>query len=448
MNALHKFPVLDLVTEDSVALEFAAKHADELRYDHTLGKWFRWNGAIWQREDTKLAYSYARKLSRELAIIRDDVKLQMSAGRAAFCDGVERLAKSDRAFAVTSDIWDRDLWLLGTPDGTVDLRTGELRPADPHDYITKRTSVGPADTADCPIWLTFLREATRGDQAMIDFLQKWYGYSLTGDTREESLLFCWGPGGNGKGTMMNTIQDIFGDYCTTAAMDTFVLTKGDKHTTDTAYLARARLVITTEVEEGQVWAQKKINQLTGRDLVTCRFLYHDNFSFTPEFKLNISGNNKPRFKSVDDAARRRVNLAPFVNKPERPDLTLKDRLKAERPAILRWMIDGCLAWQQFGLKPPPVVQEATAEYFAAQDYFGQWLEECCIIDPTLNIKPAIALKSFQDWCKLNGEEVTDNRSLRGLIEKDSRFRYVTTRGTPYIRGLGLKPSEDDWHRDH
>jgi hypothetical protein len=201
----------------------------------------------------------------------------------------------------------------------VQLRTGKLRPASQSDCITKLASVGPSEKVDCPIWLAFLNQATRDDKELVAFLKRWFGYCLTGDTREHKLVFAWGPGGNGKGVLMNTISTIFGDYCTTAAMDSFVVTRSDKHTTDMAMLARARLVMTTEVEEGHTWAQAKVNQLTGGDPITARFMRRDNFTYIPQFKLSISGNNKLRLNNVDDAARRRINMVPFVNKPTKPD---------------------------------------------------------------------------------------------------------------------------------
>jgi putative DNA primase/helicase len=432
-----------LITEDSVALGFASIHAKELRFDHDAGAWFRWTGVAWRREGTKLAYSYARKLARVHSAASDNFKAQLVAGKASFAAGVERFAQSDRCFAVTNEVWDPDPYLLGTPDGTVDLRTGKLRPASQSDCITKLASVGPSEKVDCPIWLAFLNQATRDDKELVAFLKRWFGYCLTGDTREHKLVFAWGPGGNGKGVLMNTISTIFGDYCTTAAMDSFVVTRSDKHTTDMAMLARARLVMTTEVEEGHTWAQAKVNQLTGGDPITARFMRRDNFTYIPQFKLSISGNNKLRLNNVDDAARRRINMVPFVNKPTKPDDTLKERLKAEHPAILRWMINGCLEWQKGGLQPPESVQAATDEYFDAQDYFGRWLDECCIVHPTLEAKPSVALKSFQEWCGNNGEEIVDSRRFHGLVEKADGLRsMVSSTGARVVRGLGLKAPPD------
>ena len=435
-----------LITENSVALAFARQHRESLRYCHHAGAWYQWTGHYWRREETKLAYSWARKLARQIAKDTNNFKARLEAGKASFSGGIERMAQTDRAFAVTSKIWDQDVWLLSTPGGTVDLRTGQLRPPRQQDHITKQTAVAPAETADCPMWFKFLEQATQGDEALVTFLQRWFGYCLTGETREEALVFCYGPGGNGKGVLMHTVFNIMHDYAKKTAMDTFVVGRGDKHTTDIAMLVGARLVVTTETEEGQAWAEAKVKDLTGRDPITARFMRRDNFIFTPQFKLTVSGNHKPGLKTVDDAIKRRVMMFPFLHKPVEPDKTLSDRLEREWPQILRWMILGGIEWQRVGLCPPPVVLETTKDYFDAQDYFGRWLEECCKLHLTLETKPSELLRSFQDWCRDNGEEASDNRRLRGLIEKTPGLRYVKTGGNRSVRGIGLNPPVNDWRR--
>jgi putative DNA primase/helicase len=428
-----------LITEGAVSDAFAAAHQSQLRFDHTAGRWFLWDGTRWRREETRIAYRWAHDVAKRLAADTENAKVIITAGKASFAGGVERLAQSDRAFAVIHEIWDRDPWLLGTPGGTVDLTTGRMRPARQEDFITKLVAVAPADGAECPLWLKFLGETTGNDDALIGFLQRWFGYCLTGITREHALLFVHGDGGNGKGVAMNTVFGIMGDYAANAAMDSFVVTRGDKHTTDLAMLAGARMVMTTEVEEGQTWAEARIKTLTGEDPITARFMRQDNFTFMPRFKLTISGNHKPALKTVDNSTRRRFNIVPFTRKPAKPDDKLPEKLIKEWPAILRWMIDGCIEWQQFGLCPPKVVTEATTDYFEAQNYFGRWLDECCILDKGLEVKPAILLHSFQDWCRQNGEEMTDNRRLRGMLEKTSGVHYKKTDGVRAVKGIGLKP---------
>ena len=354
------------ISEDAVALQFAASFSDMFRYCHSAGAWHEWDRAAWIKDQTGKAFDLIRAVAREVAAPAggDD---QKKAGKASFAAGVERFARADRALAVKADFWDRNPMLLGTPGGTVDLKTGVLRPSDRADGITKLTAVAPAPTADCPIWLEFLHQATNGDAELIRFLQQWCGYCLTGDISEHALLFVYGPGGNGKGVFLNTVAKIFDAYHKTAPMETFTASSSDRHTTDLAGLHGARLVAVSETEEGKAWAESKIKSVTGGDPVSARFMRQDFFEYEPLYKLTIIGNHKPRLRNVDDAMRRRVNMAPFIHKPAEVDPYLGDKLKKEWPAILRWMIDGCLDWQKNRLMRPKVVTDATAEYFEDQE---------------------------------------------------------------------------------
>jgi putative DNA primase/helicase len=278
-----------LVTEDSAALQFTARYAGDLRYDHKLGKWLVWTGKLWKIEETKLAFSWARDLVRELAK-NEEPKVRIQAGKLGFAAGVEKFAQADRAFAVTQEIWDRDPYLLGTPDGVVDLRTGSLLPPARELFITKATAVAPAQSADCPLWLRFLDESMRGDAGLVAFLKSFSGYMLTGDVSEHALMFGYGEGGNGKTVFCNTLSCVMGDYAVSAAMDAFVAARGEQHPTDMAMLRGARMVSATETEEGRAWAESKLKRLTGGDPVTARFMRQDFFTYLPQFKLLIIGN--------------------------------------------------------------------------------------------------------------------------------------------------------------
>lgn len=426
------------LTEDGVALAFAAQHGGELLYCHDTGSWYVWTGAMWRRDRTKSAFAWTRETSRDMASPAND-QAKTRIGRAAFAAGVERFAQADQRFAVTSEMWDRDPFLLGTPGGVVELRTAELRPARQADGITRLTAVVPAAAPDCPLWLAFLDQATAGDQGLIRFLRQWCGYSLTGDTREHALLFGFGPGGNGKSVFINTVAGIMGSYALTAGMETFTASQHERHSTELARLRGARVVTASETEEGRAWAETRIKQLTGGDPITARFMRQDDFTYLPQFKLTIIGNSKPILKNVDEAARRRFNIVPFLNEPSQPDRHLEAKLKAEWPAILRWMIEGCLDWQLHGLARPKVVTDATAEYFEAQDHFARWLAECCDLIPTMSTKPSHLLHSFAQWCLANGEPAPGTRNLRGMIERTRGLRYATRDGIQWVLGIAIRP---------
>jgi putative DNA primase/helicase len=426
----------DIVTEDSAAQEFVDLHEQELRYDHTIKKWYRWTGQFWQRDDTALAFHWSRQLARHLAQ-KQDARARYITSKVSFAGSVEKFARSDPKVAVTRDYWDPDKYLLGTPGGTVDLRTGGLRPASPEDLITRQTAVAPADTADCPNFKQFLKQATNGDDELTSFLQQFCGYCLTGDTKEQALIFIHGDGGNGKGVLQRVLGNVMGSYTATATMDTFMASNFDKHSTDLASLADARLVMASETEEGRLWAEAKIKQMTGGDKIKARFMRQDNFTFMPEFKLFLIGNNQPNLKQVNNAIRRRFNIVPFIYKPAEVDFDLEElKLKPEWPGILRWFIDGCLKWQKTALKRPKVITEANEEYFGEQDLLQQWIDECCDLKASIWDTSKNLFASWSDWMTERGENPGSQKSLTqslkkrpGISKKDAK----TARGLEGIR---------------
>src|SRR5262249_4218667 len=292
---------------------------------------------------------------------------------------VERLAKADRRLAATADQWDTCAWSLQDDCMTIDLHTGIARDSVSTDYITKKAACAAAPNGTPhPLWTAFLERITAGNSELQRFVQRYVGYCLTGVTTEHKFVFAYGTGANGKSTFISTIAAIFGDYATIADMATFIATSSERHPTDLAKLRGARLVVAQETQKGRRWDETKIKALTGGARITARFMRQDFFDFDPTFKLFIVGNHKPRLHTVDEAMRRRLLLVPFtvqIPLAER-DPNLLQKLKPERPAILRWCINGCLDWQRVGLAPPAIVQDATAAYFADQDTLQQWLDEC------------------------------------------------------------------------
>lgn len=415
-------PVLDpsSLSEDMLAQVFEYRHADQLRYCHTAGAWYAWTGTRWQQEKTQRAFNFAREICRDFGFS------QAKFSRAATAGAVERFSQAARCFAVTAEIWDKAPWLIGTPGGTVDLLTGELRASVQDEHITRQAATAPAPTGTTPKrWLAFLEDATRGDAELIRFLQQVAGYSLTGDTSEHALFFIYGAGGNGKSVFLNTLTGILGEYAQTAAMDTFAASKHDKHPTDLAMLKGARLVSASETEDGRAWAEAKIKQMTGGDPITARFMRRDFFTYRPEFKLVIVGNHKPRLNNIDDATKRRFNIIPFIHKPTVPNPNLERVLRAEWSAILRWMIDGCLDWQKNGLQRPAVVIEATREYFEDQDVFSQWFDESCEHDAGHREANTALFTSWKRYAEAAGESAGTAKSFGEAMRKRGLEPYRT-----------------------
>lgn len=304
--------------------------------------------------------------------------------------------------------------------------------------ITKSTSVAPAPGMPAA-WLAFLWEATGGNADFQRYLQQICGYCLTGDISEHALFFIYGPGGNGKSVFLNTITALMGDYAVTAPVDIFLNSKSERHSTELAMLRGARLVAVPETEEGRSWKENLVKQLTGGDKVTARFLYKEFFSFTPQFKLVIVGNHKPRLLNVDEAMRRRFHILPFTCTPAKPDKHLEDKLRVEYPQILNWMLEGMQDWKANGFHIPAVVRSATDEYFAAQDLFGQWLDENCEMISGQDTAAAILYNNWKDYAEKRGEHsgampsFADNLTKRG-------FKKRKTRNANLYESLSLKGS--------
>jgi putative DNA primase/helicase len=239
------------------------------------------------------------------------------------------------------------------------------------------------------------------------------------------------------------------DYAVNAPADTFTASNHDRHPTELAMLRGARLVAASETEQGRAWAENRIKQLTGGDPITARFMRGDFFTFDPEFKLMIIGNHQPTLANVDDATRRRFNIVPFLHKPTSPDLRLSDKLKAEWPAILRWMIDGCLDWQAHRLTRSQSVLEATAAYFDEQDLFGQWLATCCEVREGKDRLTESTAKLFASWkgfAAQAGEKAGSHKGF-SMEMKKRKFQQGRSGAARFFRGIRLRLAECDTSGD-
>ena len=405
--------------EDSIALAFADRHAHELRYVAIWRRWLAFGGAHWAHDDTLHVFDRARAICREAAA--ESRAIAGSVASAKTVAAVERLARSDRRLAATAAQWDAEPWLLTAGDRTIDLRTGVERAPDPADYITRAAGCAAAGAAH-PTWTKFLRRVTGEDFELEQFLQRYAGYCCSGNTSEHAFVFAYGTGANGKSTFVSTIAKIPGEYATVADMNTFLASNSERHPTDLAKLAGARFVVAQETQKGRRWDETKLKALTGGDKIAARFMRADYFDYEPTFKLLIAGSHKPRLDSVDEAMRRRLLLVPFTVQipPAERDPELTRKLQPEWPAILRWCIDGCFAWQRIGLAPPTRVREATENYFADEDTVSQWLEECTHDGGQFAFTRSRELfASWKIWCENCNQKPGSMKALsQTLIDKE------------------------------
>jgi putative DNA primase/helicase len=424
--------------DDALALKFTEQHGESLRFTATWGRWSVWDGCVWRQDETLNVFDLARKVCRVESAACEDDRLAVRIASAATVAAVERLARADRQHAATVDQWDADPWLVNTPGGVVDLRTGKLRPAERGDYMTKISAVAPG--GECPLWRAFIARITNGDDEFQRFLQRMAGYTLTGVTQEHALFFLHGTGANGKSVFLNTISRVMGNYARSAPIEAFIASKSEHHPTELAGLQGARLITAVETEEGRQWAESKLKTLTGGDSISARYMRQDFFQFTPQFKLIIAGNHKPGLRTVDEAMRRRFNLLPFsmtVPVAER-DVDLPEKLRKEWGGILQWMIEGCLAWQTEGLHRPATVSEATEDYLAAEDALARWIEDRCVRGVN-NRETTFGLWSdWQQWANTHDEVCGSQKRFSENLEARG-FTKTRTNAARGFQGIGLQP---------
>lgn len=435
----HASPV---ITDACLADLLADKIEGSIRYVSAWSKCFHFTGTVWGHERTNLVRDLTRQFCQGIAGEQGDDKSAVRIASSKTIAGVQTLALAHRDIAATVEQWDQDIFSLNTPTGVVNLRTGQIRPQCPTDYLTKITAVAPDANCPTPTWLTFLKRIFAEDDTLIAYLQRVFGYSLTGSTQEHSMFFGYGTGSNGKSVLLETVAGIMGDYHTTAPIETFTAASGDRHPTELARLVGARLVTAAETESGRRWAESRIKTLTGGDRVAARFMRQDFFEFKPKFKLFIIGNHKPVLRTVDEAIRRRLNMLPFgVTIPaEQRDPALAEKLASEWPGILQWMILGCVAWQEQGLAPPTAVTEATEKYLEAQDTVQSWLGECCDIGAKHKDTAANLYCSWKAYAESAGEVAGCSKALGEELEKVG-FTAKRTKKARTLHGLMVKPTE-------
>jgi putative DNA primase/helicase len=458
------FPLNDLGN----AMRLITQHSAALRYVIGIG-WHVWDGRRYEFDPAmiaarRLAHETARTMllqtfgqparTKEQAEARKTlIKFAISSGNANKIAGM--LSQAEPHLAVAADDLDREPWPLNCLSGTIDLRTGAMQPHAQADLLTKLVPVGYDPTAVCPTWLRFLSEIFAGDEAMIAFVQRALGYSLSGSTREQVIFILHGGGANGKSVLLEVIAALLSDYASHCPAKTFVSDEigGSGIPNDVARLAGARFVSIVETEHNKKLAEGLVKQATGGDKLTARFMRQEFFEFTPRFKIWLATNHKPRIRGTDNAIWRRIRLLPFnvtfVDKdgalPGQPvkDLDLKDKLLAELPGILNWVIAGCMAWQNDGgLKPPVAVSEATKEYRESQDIVAGFVDDRCNVDPGIECASGELYDAYKKWCVENGERTISSSEFGASLSEKG---YITRKGTHGIRmrkGLNLRPIYD------
>ena len=429
---------IDYTNEDGLAMAFSHQFSEDWRYCAPWSKWLVWNGVRWNIDKALYVMHLCRLICRVASAHADAPKIKGRLASSGTISAIERIVRSEPRHSATVDEWDSNAWLLNTPGGVVDLRTGARGPHDRDRRMTKVSTATPQ--GQCPVWRNFLVNVTGGDEALQDYLQRVVGYCLTGDISTHALFFLYGTGANGKSVFVNVISTVLGDYAANAPMDTFMESRSDRHPTDLAGLRGARFVSATETEQGRRWNESKIKAITGGDDITARLMHQDFFTYSPQFKLLIAGNHKPAIRNIDEAMRRRMHLIPFTITvpPEKRDPLLTEKLLAERDGIMAWAVQGCLLWQSHGLRQPQSVMAATDEYFEAEDAMGRWVSERCNLGVNHKALTATLFNDWKQWAELSGEYIGTQRRFSDALLARRFEKWRNSMGVRGYQGIDLK----------
>jgi putative DNA primase/helicase len=442
------------------AERFVDTHRDRVLWCPTRKAYLCWDGKryAWDErgEAVKLAHLTARGIFHEAADAESEEEQKAITKWALASQNESRinamLSQARPYLAVGMEELDRDPWLVNCQNGTLDLRTGRLKDHDPTDRITKIVPEDYDPDASCPRFKRFLKEALV-DNALINFVKRYSGYTLTGITRERLLAILYGLGKNGKTTLVELLHEVLGDYARNTDVETLLIKKYQGVGNDVAALKGARFVSAAEVEKGRRLAESKVKQLTGRDTVTARFLFGENFDFRPEFKLWLSTNNKPVIQGTDDAIWDRIRLIPFTQRFDGPkaDTKLPDKLRGELAGVFAWMVEGCLEWQEHGLEEPKTVTDATKQYREEMDTLASFLDETCVIGPSYRVLAETLYQRYAMWCDKSGERKDPKKAFVARLGERGFDRRRETAGVNKGRyiwlGIGFRsgdePPEDD-----
>ena len=444
-------PAESSMTDWARAKIFSDNHRDIVRYSYTMNCWYIWDGKRWKPDHSggifQLAKLTIHNMYNDVLPNIDDYdkkkKFAISLVRAENQHALKAMldsASNEPDIPINVLEFDKQLDMINVNNGVVDLNTGKLLPHDKGYNMTKMLLLDYDRGGKCAAWLDFLNTTFQGDSELINFIQRFLGYCLTGYTDEQVFCIFYGHGSNGKGTLIDTVMNVMGEYAKTTEPETIIKKKYERSSTnDLADLWGARFVTTSETETYQELDEGRIKRITGQDPIKCRFLYKDLFEYIPEYKLILLTNHEPIIKSHDYSIWRRVLKVPFDMKLPREqwNLNLRRELLDEREGIFNWLVQGAVMWKASGLQIPPAVIKATDEYKEELDVVGDFITMCTDTGTKHTVKNTELYTCYQQWCEATmNKPFATNTFSRALIERG--FNNVKINGMRGKKGIDIK----------
>ena len=442
-------------------LRMRDQFATVLKFNAVDKKWFFFNGSYWQEDiGNQRVELAAERVANSIKKEKPELSFSTKTDEDKAMNEWYRFQKDSRSHMAKMHMidefkkyvivkhgeFDKEDMLLNTESGYVDLSSGELHDHDIDKKFSHQTVVEYSDNVDAPLWEKFLNQIFNNDEELIHYVQKAIGYSFTGSVDEQCLFILNGRGRNGKSVFSNVVSDVAGNYAKQMNVQTIVAKKNQSGSanSDIARLEGARIVTSSELNEGDRFDESLVKQLTGGDKILARFLYGSEFEYKPKFKIWMATNHLPIIRGTDDGIWRRIKIIPFnIQIPkEKVDKKLEYKLKAEYTGILNWIVQGAIMWQQEGLEDPEAVTKVIETYRAEMDPLDAFLEECCTTGQNYSIKAREMYDAYHEWAKESEEyKMSLNKFGREMSKKLLRAKR---RDGWYYVGLKLKEPDSDY----
>lgn len=438
-------------TDAGNAERIAGIIGDNWQFCQEIRTWLYWNGKYWEEASKEDLVPLAVDSMRFLADYGNNLPLSTSKEEQKKRENIiswlhksENNGKIIQMLNIFSALqktsykkFDSGKWELNCQNGTVNLKTGVLNPHIREDYNTKICNASYRAFRPGCLWEKTIK-AILPDKEVRHWMQKFIGYCLTPSTQEEKFVVLYGPGGRGKGTLIETIGHVLNNYKATLSIDVLLSAKyedntsGNGPTPEIAKLPGKRLVLSSESGKGRRFDEAKIKLLTGGDAITARRLRCDPFEFTPAFKLVLSSNYLPAISdSTDEGIRRRLVIIPCVaDIPAIKDNTLKQKLlePGNLSDVLAWAVNGCLMWQREKLgEAPPAAREVAERFYHNNDLIAQWLEEECTVDHEATASFMDAFTGYNRWVTFGSGNKKGELTRKGFNEAMERHGFTKTR---------------------
>lgn len=431
-----------------MAYRLAEKYNSKLMYVRGIG-WHVWNGRNWAEDEKDYATNAVLEtLRRALADsiggdkeLREDVR---KCEQAAGINGVLNIAAALPALRASTDELDADPSLFNCWNGTLDLRTRQLRPHDPADRITHIARGAYDPNAVRTSWEGFLSEILPDPEERA-YTQRVFGLAAHGRVREHLFPVLTGSGSNGKGTAYGAIVNALGDYAVIINPELLMAAGHGSGGPEMMVLRGARLVIGSETEEGRKLDAALMKRLTGGDQLTARPLYQPPVTWTPSHQLVYVTNHLPKVKGNDPAVWRRIRVIPFdvVVPDEQKDETLPERLELAADAVLTWLVEGWFQYEDMrGMNEPETVLRATDAYQTESDALKRFIESECETGPYIHVPARELYNAWSAWAVTDGADALNERAFAKELDRLGYERRRTTAGNVRA-GIGLAQEDTE-----